>query len=74
MQDDFTDTNMFLNWTTLYSDGVVDVNLINWKGTFVDKVEFTVSVGYVHENVCFEEMVVVDERLAFAGESKYSCE
>ena len=58
MQDDSTDTNMFLNWTTLYSDRAVGVNLSNWKGTFADKVKFTVSVGYVHENIIVDFIFV----------------
>ena len=51
MRDDLADTNPFLNWTTLHGDCVVGMNLNNWKGTFADKVNFIVSVGYVHENL-----------------------
>ena len=51
MRDDSADTNPFLNWTTLYSDCVVGMDLDDRKGTFADKIKFTVSVRYVHENV-----------------------
>ena len=52
MRDDSTDTDPFLNWTTLYNDSVVvGVNLNVWEGTFADEIKFIVSVGYVHKNL-----------------------
>ena len=82
MRDDSADTNSFLNWTTLYSDCVIGMNLYNLKWTFANKIEFTVSVWYVHENVIadfvfvataatidFEE-TVIDECLAVTSESE----
>ena len=68
------DTHPFLNWTTLYSDCVIGMDLKNWKRTFADKIEFTVSIRYVHKNVIIDfifvaatatidfEQTVIDER------------
>ena len=58
MQDDSADTNPFLNWTTLYSDCVIGMDLNNWKRTFADKIKFTVSIGYIHENVIIDFIFV----------------
>lgn len=86
MRDDSTDTNPFLNWTTLYSDYVIGMDLNDWKRTFADKIKFTVSVGYVHENVIIDcifvaatttidfEETVVDEHLTVVGESENICD
>ena len=81
MRDDSTDTNPFLNWTTLYSDCVIGMDLNNWKMTFTDKINFTVFVRHIYENVVVDfilvaatatidfEETVVDELLTVAGES-----
>ena len=58
MRDDLADTNQFLNWTTLYSDCVIGMDLNNGKGTFADKVKSIVSIGYVHENVIIDFIFV----------------
>ena len=76
--------NLFLNWTTLYSDDcVIGMDLNDWwKGAFADKIKLlTVLVRYVHENVIVDFRfvaaatidfgeTVVHERLTVAGESE----
>ena len=55
------------------------MNVNNWKWTFADKIKFTVSIGYVHENVIIDfifvaatatidfEQTVIDDRLMVAS-------
>ena len=83
MRDGLADTNLFLNWTPLYSDCVIGMNLNDWKRTFTDKIKFNVSIGYVHKNLIIDfifvaamatidfEETVINECLTIASESKY---
>ena len=79
MRDDLANTNPFLNWTTLYSDCVFGMDLDDRKGAFVDKIKFTVSIRYIHENIIIDfifvaatatidfQETVIDKGLTVAG-------